>query len=393
MKAYLFTSALVALSISGAWSQDVTTVTATNYDISDNLDLTAVASIFGESKDLVDFEYRLNNPKTQISNLDLNRDGKVDYLRVIETVEENTHLIVLQSVLGKDLYQDVATIEVEKDPRSKTIQVQVVGDVFLYGYNYIYEPVYYVRPVIFNTFWSRGYVAYYSPWYWGYYPTYFHYWTPCPIFRYRNHIHTYVNVYNTYNYVTVRKSTRAIAIHNRTRANYYEKQNPDRAFIRRNEGLTNSYVMNQTRNNNVTRSSALISNTEGLTRSNTVGNSLTREEAKGNVNISNNSTPSLNSRATNLTRNNSIGTVNTSTKNSIKNSSDFKGSSDITKGTSVQNRGSITKNSNNNSDRSSSILRNSSTNSVRNNSIGNTNSRSSASINTTSTRSSSSSRF
>src|SRR5690554_5834951 len=136
MKAYLFTSALVALSISGAWSQDVTTVTATNYDISDNLDLTAVASIFGESKDLVDFEYRLNNPKTQISNLDLNRDGKVDYLRVIETVEENTHLIVLQSVLGKDLYQDVATIEVEKDLRNNAVQVQVVGDVFLYGHNY-----------------------------------------------------------------------------------------------------------------------------------------------------------------------------------------------------------------------------------------------------------------
>jgi len=50
-------------------AQDVTTITANSDDISDNLDLEAVASIFGESKDLEDFEKRLNDPKTQISNL------------------------------------------------------------------------------------------------------------------------------------------------------------------------------------------------------------------------------------------------------------------------------------------------------------------------------------
>src|SRR5690554_163295 len=159
MKTNIFTSILITiLFASVTFGQDVTTVTATNYDISDNLDLTAVASIFGESKDLADFEYRLNNPKTQISNLDLNRDGYVDYLRVIESVDKNTHLVVIQSVLGNDLYQDVATIEVEKDPHHNTLQVQVVGDVFLYGNNYIYEPVYYSRPLIFNTFWTRNYV-------------------------------------------------------------------------------------------------------------------------------------------------------------------------------------------------------------------------------------------
>lgn len=37
-------------------AQDVTTVTANNEDISDNLDLEAVASVFGTSKDLEYFE-------------------------------------------------------------------------------------------------------------------------------------------------------------------------------------------------------------------------------------------------------------------------------------------------------------------------------------------------
>jgi hypothetical protein len=70
-----------------SFAQDVTTITASSDDVSDNLDLEAVASIFGESKDLEDFEKRLNDPKTQISNLDLNNDGEVDYLRIMETSE------------------------------------------------------------------------------------------------------------------------------------------------------------------------------------------------------------------------------------------------------------------------------------------------------------------
>ena len=52
-------------------AQNRTSVNAMNAEISDNLDLRAVASIFGDSKDLQDFERRLNDPELQISNLDL----------------------------------------------------------------------------------------------------------------------------------------------------------------------------------------------------------------------------------------------------------------------------------------------------------------------------------
>src|SRR4051812_49087749 len=92
----------ISIFTNGIFAQDRTTVTATNTDISDNLDLRAVASIFGDSRDLEDFERRLNDPKAQISNLDLNRDNQVDYLRVIESVEGNAHLIIIQSVLDRD---------------------------------------------------------------------------------------------------------------------------------------------------------------------------------------------------------------------------------------------------------------------------------------------------
>jgi uncharacterized protein YueI len=61
-----------------------------------------------------EFERQLNDPELQISNLDLNNDNEVDYLRVIETVDNRTHVVIIQSVLDRDVYQDVATIEIER---------------------------------------------------------------------------------------------------------------------------------------------------------------------------------------------------------------------------------------------------------------------------------------
>ncbi|WP_162128139.1 hypothetical protein [Flavobacterium phycosphaerae] len=240
-------SILSLMSITSVFAQDRTTVTANNSEISDNLDLRAVASIFGDSENLADFERRLNDPKTQISNLDLNEDNQVDYLRVIETVEGNAHLIVIQSVLGRDTYQDVATVEVQKD-RNNQVQVQVVGDVYMYGANYIYEPVYVSTPIIYASFWIGNYRPYYSTWYWGYYPTYYYTWNPYPIFRYRSHIGICINNYHHYNYVNYRRCETAYNSYRGRRGNAYETRYPDRSFGHRNTSYANRYELDKTRN-------------------------------------------------------------------------------------------------------------------------------------------------
>ena len=264
MKTKLYNIALFALlSVSQLFAQDVTTVRANNSDISDNLDLQAVASIFGDSRDLEDFEKRLNDPSTQISNLDLNGDSRVDYLRVIEATEGNTHLIILQSVLGVDTFQDVATIEVERD-RSNNVRVQVVGDTFMYGPNYIYEPIYVSRPYIYDVFWVSSYRPYYSPWYWGYYPTYYSYWSPYPVYRYRNNINVHINHRHTYNYVNTRYSTRAASLYNTRRSNAYERQHPDRSFARRTN-TTNRYALEQSRSTTRSERAAATSSRSTLT--------------------------------------------------------------------------------------------------------------------------------
>ena len=247
MKTRLFTSVIGSLLLAiPTFAQDKTTVTANSSDISDNLDLKAVASIFGDASNLEDFERRLNDPKTQISNLDLNNDNQVDYLRVVESVEGRAHIIVIQAVLDKDVFQDVATVEIEKDSNNK-VQIQVVGDVYMYGANYIYEPIYVHTPVIYTTFWINSYRPYYSSWYWNYYPSYYHCWNPFPIFRYRNNISIHINFGHSYNYVSYRRCHTAYYAYYGRRGNGYEMRHPNRSFSHRNQGYSNRYEMDSHR--------------------------------------------------------------------------------------------------------------------------------------------------
>jgi len=185
-----FASLLVVIILStiSCMAQKRITVEVPTDDISKNLDLKAVATAFGESKNLEEFEQRLNDNDNKISNLDLNNDGEIDYLRVIEKTDNNVHNITIQAVLAKDKYQDVATIKVEKDRENNT-KVEIAGDPFLYGENYIIEPVYLYTPFIFSYLWSPGYYGWYSPYFWGYFPPYFHHRRVFETGIYRSHIY------------------------------------------------------------------------------------------------------------------------------------------------------------------------------------------------------------
>lgn len=225
--------------------QDLIAMQANSEDISDNLDLEAVTSVFGESKDLEDFEKRLNDSDTQISNLDLNNDGEIDYLRVMETADENIHTISIQSIIGKDQYQEVATIFVEKDEKGET-QAQVVGDVNMYGSNYYITPAYQVVPVFFTFFWVASYHPWHSPWYWGNHPPYFRPSTPYTAYSYRTNVQVNINVHNSYHRTNISTNNREQVSHSENNA--YFKNNPNNSFDKRNPGLSNRNELSNKRN-------------------------------------------------------------------------------------------------------------------------------------------------
>ena len=225
------------------------TVQAESQDISYNLDLRAVANLFADSRDLEEFEMRLNDFESGINNLDMNQDGQVDYLRVIETSKRNSHLVVIQAILDRDVFQDVATIVVEKKYNSRTY-VQVIGDPYLYGPYYIIEPVYVYTPSIFSFFWGPRYHRWYSPYYWGYYPSYWHYWNPYPVYTYVNNINIYLGKHNhKYNYTDRIRSNYYNDMHRQLSRNDYQRSNPDRSFSNRNANVNNRRDLGEVRSN------------------------------------------------------------------------------------------------------------------------------------------------
>ena len=197
MKTKLFFWTLIGTFITTQiQAQNNTQINAMNSEISANLDLKTIASLFGEAQNLEDFEMHLNDPKLQLSNLDLNNDNQVDYLRVVESVEDNTHLILIQAVIDRNVYQDVATIDVEKN-NYNSINIQIIGNRNLYGSNSIYKPIYYRTPILLSLFWNSNYRPYYSNWRWNYYPKHYYSWNPRPYHKYySNYGYNLNNYYN-----------------------------------------------------------------------------------------------------------------------------------------------------------------------------------------------------
>lgn len=183
----------VGLTFLPGFTQDKTTAVST---AGEDLDLYAVLDLLEESENLEEFEKALNDEEKGINNLDLNEDGEVDYIKVEETVEENTHLIILQVEMEENDFQDVATIEIEKKA-DDDISVQAVGDEALYGEDYIVEPVteatettttvVYVHtwPLILFLF-RPGYRPWRSPWRWRARPIWWRPWRPLARSAYRN---------------------------------------------------------------------------------------------------------------------------------------------------------------------------------------------------------------
>ncbi|MDO9257208.1 MAG: hypothetical protein Q7U54_16940 [Bacteroidales bacterium] len=201
----------------------------------DNLNLYAVMDLFRESETLEAFEKNLNAEDSKINNLDLNNDDKIDYIRVADNVDGDVHTIILQVAVTEKENQDVAVFTVQKDNMGQ-VQVQLIGDEELYGKDYIIEPNYadtasetpnpgfagnnnttpketvvvtkttYVEvaswPVV-TYIYVPTYRVWRSPWYWGYYPSYWNPWRPYYwdyYYGYHSHYYNYYYGYYRHSY-------------------------------------------------------------------------------------------------------------------------------------------------------------------------------------------------
>ena len=167
------------------------TVTSYNTDLSFYLDLQAVAAAFAESKSVQEFEMLLNSSRYMINNLDLNGDGYIDYLRVLETRQGYYHAFVIQACLAPSYFQDVATLVAER--RANSLYVEVIGDPYLYGYYYIVRPTFVSRPPLWDAFGRPNYAPWHSPYHHGHWPSHYHPTKPIYLTHYQAYVNTYMS--------------------------------------------------------------------------------------------------------------------------------------------------------------------------------------------------------
>jgi uncharacterized membrane protein YgcG len=221
----------------------------------DNFSLQGALEMFKQSATPEAFEKALNSEENKVNNLDLNGDGDIDYIRVVNKKEDNIQLFVLQAVVSEDESQDIAVISLEKTGDENAV-IQIEGDKDIYGEAKIAEPAPEednafnyspathgpsVSPAILIVnvwFWpcvrycyAPSYVIWSSPWGWRSHPGWWRPWRPMPW-------HYYRPAYYHYN-------TRYVVVHTRrivpARTMYRPMRRSSVTVINRNRVVVNNY--------------------------------------------------------------------------------------------------------------------------------------------------------
>lgn len=275
----------------------VTTFVATNYNTDPcfYLDLNAVAAAFAESRNTREFEQILNSSRYMINNLDLNHDGWVDYLRVIETRQGYYHAYLIQACLAPSVFQDVATLIAERRPDA--LYVEVIGDRYLYGYNYIVRPVFVKRPPMWDAYGRSTYEVWVSPYHYGYFPSYYSQPKPVYLSHYQTYVNTYMTNHHYCHHCDYPQQPHYSGYTDMTRQysrNDYQTQHPDNSFERRvtnsanrsgvtirNAAQLRTEVDRSSRSSSPTTSTTSTSSTTGRTSSTTTTTAPTTTRQSG----------------------------------------------------------------------------------------------------------------
>ena len=208
LKHVLIIAGFLFIALPALRAQDVAAGDSTGLP-GDNFSLQGALEMFKKASSVEEFEKLLNTENNNVNNLDLNGDGDIDYVRVIDKSEGDVHAFVLQVPVSETENQDIAVIELEKTGNESAV-LQIIGDEEIYGEKAIVEPgngddgTFISNETMqtggpngnFNEEQSSGIVVnvwiwpcvrfvyapvyrpWVSPWRWRVYPTYWHPWHP-----------------------------------------------------------------------------------------------------------------------------------------------------------------------------------------------------------------------
>lgn len=201
IKLCLLLVALLSLTFP-ANAQDQSAIDSTGLP-GDHFSLQGALQLFKQAASPEDFEKQLNTESSHVNNLDLNGDGEIDYVRVIDMMENDVHAFVLQVPVSEKESQDIAVIELEKTGESSAV-IQIIGDEDIFGEQVIVEPTeeektggnkgggVYLKntlnagAIVVNVWvwpsvrfvYAPAYRPWVSPWRWRHYPVWWRPWRP-----------------------------------------------------------------------------------------------------------------------------------------------------------------------------------------------------------------------
>lgn len=133
-------------------------------------DVNKLAQFVKTSTDPETLEKAINNPANQINNLDLDKDGNIDYLKVEEG--ENNRLKVIDDVSNSESVT-VASIRIDTDNASNQADLAIQGNPAYVGYNNYYHSSFSFTDFLLLSYIMRPHAFYVPMYHYGYYPSYY----------------------------------------------------------------------------------------------------------------------------------------------------------------------------------------------------------------------------
>ena len=129
------------------------------------------AQLLKTTKDPQSLEQAINSPNNNINNLDLNNDGQVDYLKVVESQNGTIQVIDDYSSTQSSI---IATLTINQSSQT----MNIAGSQTYCGDTYNYSSHFTVGDYLMMSYLLSPHYHHYTPIYhYGYYPSYYHHTT------------------------------------------------------------------------------------------------------------------------------------------------------------------------------------------------------------------------
>jgi hypothetical protein len=133
-------------------------------------DVNKLAQLVKTSTDPQTLEKSINDPNNHINNLDLDKDGNIDYLKVEEP--DKNRLNVVDDVSAADSVT-VARINIQPNQDNNTADLNVQGNPDYAGPNNYYHSSFSLTDMLLLSYFMRPHMYYMPMYHYGYYPSYY----------------------------------------------------------------------------------------------------------------------------------------------------------------------------------------------------------------------------